>query len=314
MAEASWPAPGHNSRAVTDLEYEKLSARFSDDGIDGSPSGTPVVTAGGGLAVSIRPNVNATVRGHAWTSGGTALTLSVDVNGSGGARTDWVVLRLDRSDWTVSAAIRKGTPGAGAPALVQDTGDTGLYEIPLALVTLPGGAASVTVKRAELYVGSRVRPCTSTTRNPKPRVGELCFETDTGRMRLWTGTSWQSVFSSSSQVVVNSPVLAWDSDADSVLELRNNAVHLRLGNFRRVAGQLATADDSRLPVMIPDAYRHPTRDQTILAYCTGLNIARLTLYSNASTSRAGQLYVVSHAVISQNDYVFPQSGVSWVVD
>lgn len=313
MAQDSWPSPGHNSRAVTDLEYEQMAARFSDDGVDGTPADAPVVTAGGGLAVTIRAGVHASVRGHAWTSGGTALTLSVDVNSSGSARTDWVVLRLDRSDWTVTAAIRKGTPGAGAPALVQDTGDTGLYEIPLALVTLLGGAGSVTVKRAELYVGTRVRPSTSTARNPRPRPGELCFETDTGRMRMWTGTTWQSVISSSGQVLVNAPLAAWTWDADSVLELRNNAVHLRLGNFQRFAGDLAATDDSRLPVFIPAAYRHPTRDQTVLAYCTGLNIARLTLYSDAS-DRAGQLYVISHAVIHKDDYVFPGSGISWVVD
>ncbi|WP_435643355.1 hypothetical protein ACR9VJ_18075 [Streptomyces sp. H49] len=314
MAEESWPAPGHNSRSVTDLEYEKLAARFSDDGVDGTPADAPVVTAGGGLAVSIRPNVNATVRGHAWTSGGTALTLSVDVNGSGSTRTDWVVLRLDRATWAVTAAIRKGTPGAGAPALVQDTGDTGLYEIPLALVTLPGGAGSVTVKRAELYVGTRVRPCTSTTRNPSPTPGELGYETDTGRTVQFTGKSWRTITSSSGVINVNSLITGWGWEiaTDSVLEERNGNVHLRLGSFTRTASMLAGATASRLPVLIPAAYQHRSRDQYAIAYVTGLGIARLTIHA-ASTDKAGEVWITQHPDIHNGDSVL-NGTVSWVVD
>ena len=153
MAEESWPNQAHNARAVTDIEYELLAARFSDDGVYGNPHHAAVVTAGTGLSVNIRADVAASVRGHAWYSGADTVSLSLPGNISGQTRVDWVVLRLDRTNWTVRAAIVGGTPGAGAPPLTQDPGSTGVWEVPLALVTILSGAASVTVTRAGLRDG-----------------------------------------------------------------------------------------------------------------------------------------------------------------
>ncbi|MFC7892676.1 hypothetical protein [Streptomyces sp. NPDC057381] len=312
MAEVSYPSPGYNSRQVTDIEHELLASRFSDDGVYGEPHHAPVVTAGTGLSVNVRADVAASVRGHGWYSGGDTVAIPVSGNISSQARIDWVVLRLDRADWTVRAAIVGGTPGAGAPALTQDPGATGVWEIPLAQVRVLGGASSVTVTRAEQYVGARCRPCTSTTRNPLPRIGEQCFETDTGIMRLWTGEAWKAVFDDSGTIVVNSPLSAWDITADSVLEKRNGSVHLRLGAFVRASSSEPTGP-VRMPVLIPAAYRHPTRGQYAIGYVTGVRICRLEVYA-ANTSRAGQVWMVQYPAISKGDYVMPGSGISWVVD
>lgn len=313
MAQDSWPSPSHNARAVTDTEYEKIAARFSDDGVWGSPGDTQVVTAGAGLSVDVRSGVYASLRGHAWYSGTSTVNLAIAANASGQTRIDRVVLRLDRSDWTVKAVVKQGTPGAGVPSLSQSTGDTGTYEIPLAEVTLLSGAGSVTVARKELYIGSRVRPATSTTRNPVPVPGELAFETNTGIMRLWTGSSWTSVFDDSGVIVVDSALSAWSISTSSVLQKRNGSVHLRLGSFQRAAGTLAGADESRLPVLIPAAYRHATRDQYAIAYTTGVEISRLIIYSSAS-DRPGQVWLTNHPTISTGEFILPGSGVSWVVD
>ncbi|WP_409469055.1 hypothetical protein [Streptomyces sp. HC307] len=290
-----------------------MAARFSDNGVYGTPTDAAVVSAGTGLSVTIRAGVEGSLRGHAWTSGATAVTLPVTANSSGQTRIDRVVLRLDRSAWTVRAAVKQGTPGAGVPALSQSTGDTGTYEIPLAEVTLLSGAGTVTVTRKELYVGTRVRPCTSSTRNPLPVPGEINFETDTGRAVQWTGSSWRSVFDDSGVINVNAPTAAWSNEVDCVLEKRNGNVHLRLGAFKRAGGTLADDIESRLPAIIPAAYRHPTRDQYGLAYITGVNIGRFIVYSNAST-RAGQVWLVNKPTISSGDSVLPMSGLSWVVD
>lgn len=315
MAQGSWPSPGHNARAVTDVEYEKVAAHFSDDGIYGTPADDPVVAPGNGLAVNIRAGVYGSLRGHAWTSGATGDTLAIAANASGQTRIDRVVLRLDRSTWTVRAVVKQGTPGGGVPGLSQSTGDTGTYEIALAEVSILSGAGSVTVTRKELYVGSRVRPCTSSTRNPIPATGELLFEVDTGRVVQWTGSGWRIVSDDSGVVNVNSPVSAWEATVDSVLEMRNGVVCLRLGSFRRAAGTLNGTDDSRLPVLIPDRYLHPTRDQYIIGYTTGAEACRMQIYSKASTNtqRRGQLWLVNHPAIGTNEFVLPQSGVSWVV-
>jgi hypothetical protein len=297
---------------VTDLEYERLSARFSDDGVYGTPADSAVVTPGTGLSVNVRAGVYGSVRGHAWYSGADVATIPLSSNVSNQTRVDWIVLRLDRSNWTVRAVAKGGTPGAGAPALTQSIGDTGVYEVPLAKATVLAGASSVSVTRAELYVGTRTRPCTSTTRNPNPVVGESCFETNTGVMRIWTGEDWRAVFDDSGTVVVNAPLSAWDIAADSVLEKRNGNVHLRLGDFVR-ASSAALTGPVRLPVLIPAAYQHPTRGQYGLCYISGAGIGRFEVYAKNS-NRPGQVWLNQYAAISKGDHVMPESGISWVVD
>jgi hypothetical protein len=312
VAQDSWPSPNHNDREVTDTEYEKIAGRFSDDGVWGNPGSAPVVEVGTGLNVTIKAGKTASVRGHAWTSGTSDSTLAVSANSSGSTRNDWVVLQLDRSTWDVTAVIKEGTPGSGLPSLDISEGTTGVYEIPLATVTLLSGASSVTVQRAELYVGARIRPCTSTTRNPNPRAGEMGYETNTGRVVLWTGSAWRIVSSDSGEININSPLSAWSNEVDCILQERNGSVHLRLGSFERKAGTLAAADESRLPVLVPSAYRHPTRDQYGLAYVTGPDIGRFIIYSAAS-DRAGQVWLINKPSISTGEHVLPESGLSWVV-
>ncbi|MFI1723948.1 hypothetical protein, partial [Streptomyces sp. NPDC020489] len=265
---------------MTDVEYEKIAARFSDDGVYGDPSDTAVVSAGTGLTVNIRLGVEASVRGHAWTSGTSTVTLPVGANSTGTTRRDRVVLQLDRSTWNVRAKVIPGT--VLLPSLTQQTGDTGVYEIPLANVTILNGAASVTVTRAELYAGSRVRPCTSTTRNPQPRLGEVCVEMDTGTVRTWNGTSWAVLYSASGDIIVDQPLGSWTWTTSSVLEVRSGVASLRLGSFQRSGGTLAADTQSRLPVQIPGAYQHRNRDQFVLAYVTGVEIGRLVVCSAAS--------------------------------
>ncbi|MFI9600319.1 hypothetical protein ACIHCX_10640 [Streptomyces sp. NPDC052043] len=311
MAQDSWPSPAHNARGVTDTEYEKIAARFSDDGVYGSPSDAAVVAAGAGLAVNIRADVYASVRGHAWTSGTSTVSLPVGSNTAGQTRTDRVVLRLDRSTWTVRAAVKPGTPGGSAPTLAQQTGDTGTYEIPLARVTVLNGASAVSVAREELYVGSRVRSCTSSSRNPSPARGEMCFETDTGIVRVWTGTAWKIVYEDSGTIVVDAAVSGWSATSGSVLQKHNGVVYMRLGNFNRTGANLAAGTESRLPVLIPAAYRHPNRDHSVMAYTTGVEISRLVIYSNGD--RAGQVWLLNHPQINKGQNVIPQSGLSWVV-
>lgn len=311
MAQDSWPNPGHNNRSVTDSEYERLAARFSDDGVYGSPSDPAVVTAGTGLTVRIRADVAASVRGHAWTSGTTGDTLDIAPNTSSAARADRVVLRLDRSDWRVRAVVRQGTPGAAAPPLARDLGTTGLWEASLAQVNVPAGATAVSVTRGELYVGARVRPSLASHLNPHPEPGEMAWTTDTKQMLVWDGSSWRTTYTDSGQVVVDQPVSGWTIQTSSVLQMRDGNVHLRLGSFVRAGGTLVGATDSRLPVLIPSAYRHANRDQYIIVYLTGVRIGRCTLYSQNQT-KAGQLWLTQKPDITKGQTILT-SGLSWAV-
>jgi hypothetical protein len=312
VAQDSWPSPAHNSREVTDPEYEKIAARFSDDGVWGTPKDTAVVAAGGGLSVNVRSGVYGSVRGHAWYSGTSAVSLSIGSNSSGSTRTDRVVLRLDRAAWTVRAVVKAGTPGSGAPALTQQTGDSGVYEIPLARVTVLNGASAVSVTREELYIGTRLRPCTASARNPLPVLGETAYEVDTGRLILWNGSSWSTAYSSSGIVSCDSTLSAWQITVESVLEMRSGNVHLRLGTFKRAGGALDNSTDARLPVMIPAAYRHPTRTLYTIAYITGAKIGRISIYPSNHDTRAGQVWLTQKPNVVNGDDIMPGQA-SWVV-
>ncbi|MFJ5089961.1 hypothetical protein [Streptomyces sp. NPDC088674] len=311
MAQDSWPSPAHNSRAVTDSEYEVLSAPFTGDGVAGDPTQDPVVSAAAGLAVTVRANVTASLRGFSWTSGPSAFTLPVAANTSGKERKDWVVLRLDRSAWTVRAAIRQGTPGSGLPALVQDPPSSGVYEITLAQVTVPNNATSVTVTRNELYAGVAVRPSTSARPNTKPRRGDLEYQTDTGKFVFWTGSGWSTIYAPPAEMTVNVSLVSWTVSVDSWLEYRNGVVTLRLGTFLRASGSSTGGDDTRLPVLIPEAYRHPTRNVYGIAYQTGTSPARFTVYSKIG-ERPGQVWLTQHSAIRPDDYVMPET-LTWTI-
>ena len=254
----------------------------------------------------------ASLRGHAWTSGTTGDTLTISPNTSGQTRIDRVVLRLDRNDWTVRAVVKLGTPGAGPPVLTTGEGYN-TFEALLANVTVQNGASSVTVTRGERYVGSRMRPCTSTSlTNPNPQPGDLLWEVDTNRIRFYDGQALRTIYSESGVKVVNSPISSWSVPADSVLEEKNGSVHLRLGAFTRTGGTVSS--EVRLPVLVPAAYRHPTRGQYGIAYITGGVIGRLEVYAD-NTSRAGQVWLTQYAgSIVRGDFVMPGSGISWVVD
>lgn len=274
MAQDSWPNSGHNSRAVTDSEYEALAERFSDDGVYGDPSDTAVVTAGVGLSVTVASGTYASLRGHAWYSGTTDVSLTITANSSGSTRIDRVVLRLDRSDWTVAAVVRAGTAGSGAPALVQDSGDTGVYEIPLALVTVPNGATSVTVTRGELYTGSRIRPCTSTTRNPKPALGEMCFETDTQNIKSWNGSTWVSVYEDSGTLTLSGGFDTWDQHIANVGRRIGPFVWLRIGVKRKGSTLHKDDPDGSKIAVLPSELR--------ISYCNNFFGGRV---SNGSSGR-----------------------------
>jgi hypothetical protein len=194
LAQSSWPDPA-TSRAVTDTQYEQLVAAQYVDGLIGSPTDTPAVYADGtGREVTLRANRLAQLRGHGWSSGGSDTVLSIGANASGSSRTDLVVLGLSRTTWAVTAYVKPGTPGAGAPALQVDMGDTGIYEMPLAEVTVGVGVGVITadkVKARHWYARpDGVASAGVDTRPPSPTPGMKMFEDGA---YVWSGTAWERI-------------------------------------------------------------------------------------------------------------------------
>jgi hypothetical protein len=264
MPQDSWPSPAHNSRDVDDAEYEKIAAAFPY-GVLGSPADTSVVYTTGGLQVLVRADKRAALHGHAWYSGSADDTLTITANSSGQTRVDRVVLRLDRSAWTVRAVVKNGTPGAGPPTLAQSLADTGNFEMQLAQVTVPNGATGVTVTREELYVGSSsIRQALSTNGNALPVPGELQYETDTGRLRMWDGDSRVAVFEDTDWVnlTMNGPNgSAWTPNTLCRVRKRTGLVHLRIAIKRWSTSGLSIGDsDGSVPTILPATFRPGTSE------------------------------------------------------
>lgn len=193
MAEFSLPRAGYNSGAVTDGEYELLTHPTGADGLVGTPADQPLVYGdSSGMQVKVRADRYALVRGRLWGSGGSEFAKTVGANSSGSTRIDLVILRLTRATPIVEIVVKAGTPGSGPPALTQDLGTTGVYEIPVAQVTVVDGASTIAagnVSAVSYYLGELLVVCTSDTR-PGHAPGRRIWETDTGREYLSTGTSW----------------------------------------------------------------------------------------------------------------------------
>jgi hypothetical protein len=277
MAEASWPSPNHGSpaRSVTDTEYVRL-APWNSDGVFASASDV-VYANSSGMQVHVRAGKYAIVRGHAWTSGTAEYNLTIAANSSGSTRVDTVVLRLDRSTWDVTAAVRQGTPGSGAPALQRDTGDTGLWEIPLADITVLNGASSIAagnVTSRTLLQSAGIRPCNAIADiQATLAAGDLVYELTTGRWIAWTGSAgivlYQDTGYQTLTIIGN-----WTAGSYTPqCRLRNGWVYLR-GSVNRTINTLQSTDTNSPISTIPAAFR-PAGTHNFVSCTSAIGLLRL---------------------------------------
>lgn len=120
-----------------EADQAEVQTRFRREGVLYEVGNRLVVGAPGGMFVSVNTG-EAMVNGF-WYKNTASLNLAVGNNTSGSTRTDRVVLRLDRNNNTLSAALVVGTPGAGVPALTQNAV---VWEMPLASIVIPTGTTA----------------------------------------------------------------------------------------------------------------------------------------------------------------------------
>uniref|UniRef100_UPI000576DA26 hypothetical protein n=1 Tax=Salinispora arenicola TaxID=168697 RepID=UPI000576DA26 len=146
------------------------------------------------LSILVRAGKTCHLRGFAWESGDTEFSVPVTANVSGQTRIDLVVLRLTRAAYTVTIEVRAGVPGAGAPpAPVQQYTEPGVYEIVLGTVTVLHNATAISASQAvstAWLVDDDGNLSAYSTNRPPAAVGRQCWEIDTSRLMLCTGTTW----------------------------------------------------------------------------------------------------------------------------
>lgn len=289
MAEASWPDPA-DGRVVDERQYELLAARFSDDGLYWQPGDpAPVYADGtGGLVVHVRAGLFGCVRGFGWTSGDSETDLAIVANNSGSTRTDRVVLRLDRSDWTVRLAVKQGVTSPGD--LTRDAGDTGVWETHVAWVTVPNAASSILANQVvsrPTSIGSRIRPQHSADRDPKPHLGQVAYDSDTGAWVGWNGSSWRTLLEDTGWVSL-SPANPSNWSNHTCRVRRVNGIVYYEVNVRREGSALSTSTaDSAAGshiLTLPAGFR-PSLVMAQAVTLSGGIVARLRIYPS------GELYL-----------------------
>lgn len=241
MASSSYPRPGHNGGSLTSLEHERLVHASLPEGVLGHPyDPAPVFADGTGTRlVKVRASLVGYVRGSYWESGTTDIALpALAANGSGQPRIDLVVLRLNRSDYSVTEAVLTGTPATAptAPARSMDVSSTGLYEIPLAEVRVDPGvtaipASAVTTKAWYLGSDGQIR-CKTSTR-PELEVGRSVFDVEVNRWLVHNGSRWLVAADDTGDLAV--PLASgWATPAYNTLRRINGLVYLGFTLQRKV--------------------------------------------------------------------------------
>jgi hypothetical protein len=198
VASISYPRAGYNSGAISSVEHERLTHPTAPDGVYGTPADQPLAYADGTgtRVVKIRNTRYALVRGSLYDSGASDISITLDANSSGNPRIDMIVLRLDRSGYTVTETKITGTAAASPspPALTYNTGATGFWDFPVAEVAVANGAtalaAGTVTPRAWYTNDDGIILCTATTR-PQHQAGRRMYQTDTGLWYFSDGSSWK---------------------------------------------------------------------------------------------------------------------------
>lgn len=191
MAQTSWP---FDSADTTESQYSDIFKRLATNGVYGDDASTVLKVFGDSSGMNVKVPIGyAYVRGFMYYNDA-QLTQTIAASTSQ-PRIDLVVLKLDPTANSIVVAVKQGTPAASpvAPALTQT--DTGVYEMPLAQVTV--GASVATIAAAAVtdmrsFMSSPFGKWSTAGRPTTNRRGDAGFNTTTGIPEYWDGAAWQS--------------------------------------------------------------------------------------------------------------------------
>lgn len=189
MTKAAWPVLGEN---MDDGQWGKLAGRTVTSGVVGEVGGSDLQAYRTPSGLFVRPGA-AMVRGVYFELSGTDEQVTVPSNAGGSSRLDLLVVRIDLSS-DAEPDLVYVTGGAVAPAPQYDP--AGVFDVPLAVCTVPSGSAVPSVVTdARDFAGMDVIPCRTVTDVPagRRRIGRLAYEVTPGRLRQWDGAQWRTL-------------------------------------------------------------------------------------------------------------------------
>lgn len=212
MAQESYP---FDTQSVPEDAWTHMARYWQDYGVVGDPGSTALQVTANSSGMQVFAAVGeAIIRGHHYRNTG-SVTLAIAANGAGSSRIDRIVLRLNPSTNATTLVVFQGTAGAGVPSLSSNQTDTGLYDLPLAQVTVAAGAVTIAnsaVSDDRRFTGVRLLPCRVVADILSPRLGQAAWESTTGLVKVWSGSVWMTLTdASTAQTLTNktltSPVI-----------------------------------------------------------------------------------------------------------
>jgi len=192
MTQTSYP---FDAQDTTEAQYSQLFRRLTYTGVSGAPAGTELKAYGDSSGMTVKVAVGfAIVRGHAYNSDA-IVTLNIG-SASTNPRRDLVILKLDPSTNSVTLAVKAGTAAASPtdPTLTQT--EEGIYELPIARVTVPANAVTISasdVADLRTFLGAQWGRWTTALRPSSPVIGTGGFNTSTVKPEVHNGTTWKSL-------------------------------------------------------------------------------------------------------------------------
>lgn len=187
-----------DGQSISETLFSRLFREYVDSGVVASADSNDLrVTRydGPGLKVAVGTGM-AIIRGHALIATQVA-DLTIGAPGAA-TRRDTIALRLDPTANTVNPVVIPGTAGSANPTPLAQT-ESGIFELPLAYVTVVPGAATIAeadIEDARDFVSGRVGVWANDSKRPRnPRVGRYGLNLSAGRWEFWNGSAWQSVAS-----------------------------------------------------------------------------------------------------------------------
>lgn len=181
---------------VSETNFSRFFRELQDSGVATDAlggTGFQVTASGSNMTLTVAPGV-AILRGFCIVSDAN-VTVSVAAAATS-QRFDRVILRLDPSNNSITPLAVTGTAGSTSPQPLQDT-DTGIADLPLALVTVPANATALSSSNVEddrRFVGGRVGVWLSDRQRPSnPRFGRMGYNISANKWEWWNGVVWSQI-------------------------------------------------------------------------------------------------------------------------
>ena len=189
MAEASWPFYGVETN---ETQFSKWARALAFSGIVTGLALTP----GTGMQVVIGIG-QGLVRGVFYENDANKTLTIGAAPSAGNTRLDAIILRLDQTANTITAAVKAGTANNSGGVLPALTQNETTWELLIGIVTVASGTAAVLtghINALRPSTGLRAYPY-ETAKRPTPSEDvALGIDVSTKRLELWASGAWVNLF------------------------------------------------------------------------------------------------------------------------